>query len=111
MSFLDALRYRLRVLGRPQTHDQEVDEEFRFHLSLEVMQQEHAARGALSTRDAGFRARRRFGNPTYHKEETRHMSGLGFFDMAMQDLRFATRTRSEERRVGKEGRSRWSPYH
>ncbi|MFL5615546.1 MAG: ADOP family duplicated permease [Gemmatimonadaceae bacterium] len=92
MSFLHALRYRLRVLGRPQTHEQEVDEEFRFHLSLEVMQQEHAARGALSTRDAGFRARRRFGNPTYHKEETRHMSGLGFFDMAMQDLRFATRT-------------------
>ena len=27
------------------------------------------------------------------------------------DLRIAHTTRSEERRVGKECRSRWSPYH
>jgi len=92
MSLLDALRYRLRVLRDPGAYDRDLDEEFRFHLSLEAMQQQHAARGSLSARDAGFTARRRFGNPTYHKEERRTMSGLQFFDSARQDLRFAART-------------------
>ena len=92
MSFFDALRYRLRVFGRPREYDRELDEELRFHLALETMQQEHSARGAVSTRHARALARRRFGNPTYHKEESRQMSGLGFFDTAAQDLRFAART-------------------
>ena len=91
MSFLDALRYRLRVFGRPRDYDRELDEELRFHLSLEAMQQEHAARGTVSAPHAHDLARRRFGNPTYHKEESRQMSGLGFFDTAAQDLRFAAR--------------------
>ena len=30
---------------------------------------------------------------------------------AMREVRIALTTRSEERRVGKECRSRWSPYH
>ena len=72
-------------------YDRDLDEELRFHLSLEAMQQEHAARGGLSAQDAGFNARRRFGNPTYYKEESRTMTGLGFFDTAAQDLRFAFR--------------------
>ena len=92
MSFLDGLRHRLRVLGRPRDYDREVDEEIRFHLSLEAMQQQHAGRGAVSREDAGTGARRRFGNPTYIKEERRQMTGLGFFDMARQDIRFAFRT-------------------
>ena len=92
MSFFDALRYRLRVFGRPRAYDQEIDEELHFHLALETMQQEHAGRGAVTPRDAHARARRRFGNATYHKEESRQMSGLGFFDTAAQDLRFAART-------------------
>jgi predicted permease len=92
MSLLDGLRHRLRVFGRPRSYDREIDEELDFHLSLETMQQQHAGRGAFSRRDARAKARRRFGNPTYHKEETRQMSGLGFIDMARQDLRFAART-------------------
>src|SRR6266576_6648918 len=92
MSFFDGLRHRLRVLGRPRVYDRELDEELHFHLSLEAMQQEQAGGGALSPRETRGKARRRFGNPTYHKEETRQMSGLGFFDMARQDLRFAART-------------------
>src|SRR5213078_4056484 len=82
MSFLDGLRHRLSVLRKPRSYDRELEEELRFHLSLEAMQQEYAGRGALSASDACARARRRFGNPTYHKEETRQISGLGFFDMA-----------------------------
>ena len=92
MLLLDILRYRLRVLLRPGRHARELDEEIRFHLSLEAMQREHAARGALTSSDARWAARRRFGNLTTTKEEARHMAGLGFFDTAEQDVRFALRS-------------------
>jgi predicted permease len=92
MSFLDGWRHRLRALRRPRDYDRELDEELQFHLRLEAMQQEHAGRGSVSVPDAQRRARRRFGNPTCHKEETRQMSALGFFDISRQDLRFAART-------------------
>ena len=92
MSVLDALWHRLGVLLRPRTFDDEMDEEMRFHLGLEAMQRESASRGTLSAGDARFAARRRFGNTTYIKEERRRMTGLGFFDLARQDLRFALRT-------------------
>jgi predicted permease len=92
MSLLDVLRYRLRVLLRPGRHARELDEEIRFHLSLETMQREHAARGAVSQTDARWAARRRFGNLTTTKEEARQMAGLGFFDTTEQDVRFALRS-------------------
>ena len=92
MSLFDAIRYRWRVLTHPRSYDREMDEEFQFHQSIEAMQQQHAARGMLTTSEARAHARRRFGNATYHKEESRTMSGLGFFDTASQDLRFAFRT-------------------
>ena len=92
MSFLDALGHRLGVLLRPRAFDDEMEEEMRFHLALEAMQRESASRGTLSTSDARLAARRRFGNTTCIKEERRRMTGLGFFDLARQDLRFALRT-------------------
>ncbi len=92
MSFLHALRHRLRVLFRPGRYQRELDEERRFHLSLDAMQQEHAGAGRLSPAAAEFAARRRFGNTTYLNEETRRMSGLGFFDVLGQDLRFALKS-------------------
>ena len=44
---------------------------------------------------------------------TRDIAGLFSIQYAIQDFqqRIAKRLRSEERRVGKECRSRWSPYH
>ena len=36
---------------------------------------------------------------------------LGCLDKRMLSLLLGKKTRSEERRVGKECRSRWSPYH
>jgi predicted permease len=92
VSLIDSLRYRFRVLFRPRAHERELDEEIRFHLSLEAMQREHRARGSLSRTDAGWAARRRFGNLTTTKEEARQMAGLGFFDQAEQDVRFALRS-------------------
>jgi predicted permease len=92
MWLIDIVRYRLRVLLRPGAHARELDEEIRFHLSLEAMQREHAARGTLTSTDARWAARRRFGNVTTTKEEARQMAGLGFFDTAEQDVRFALRS-------------------
>jgi len=91
MSLLAAIRYRLRTLLRPAAHARELREEIDFHLSLEAMDQAAAADGR-SADDAPYGARRRFGNVTGYMEETREMSGLGFFDMLRQDLRFAFRT-------------------
>src|ERR1035438_706069 len=37
--------------------------------------------------------------------------GIGLAKWPQPEVRFLARPRSEERRVGKECRSRWSPYH
>lgn len=92
MSLIDALRYRLRVLVDPGSYARELHEELEFHLSLDTMQREHAARGGMSSQEAHQSARRRLGNITNLEEEARTMAGLGFFDMATQDIRFALRT-------------------
>ena len=36
---------------------------------------------------------------------------MGVENTTMNDIALASKKRSEERRVGKECRSRWSPYH
>lgn len=92
MSFFDSLRYRLRVFSRPRAHESELAEEVDFHVGLETMQREHAAHGELSHEEAVSAARRRFGNKTYYQEESRRESGLAFFDVLAQDVRFALRS-------------------
>jgi Acidobacterial duplicated orphan permease len=92
MSLMDALRYRLGVLAHPRSHARELREELEFHLSLAAMQRENAARGTMSSDEAYRTARRRLGNMTNLEEEARQMAGLGFFDVATQDIRFALRS-------------------
>jgi putative ABC transport system permease protein len=90
MSWLVALRHRLRTLLRPGTYARELREEIDFHLSLDAMQQ--SGHDPLLQAEAPYAARRRFGNVTRYTEETRTMTGLGFFDMLRQDVSFALRT-------------------
>jgi len=89
MSLLAAIRYRLRPLLRPGAHARELREEMELHLALDTMEQ---SGDVTVPDDAAWVARRRFGNITRYTEETREMSGLGFFDMLRQDVRFAVRT-------------------
>ncbi|MDQ3697393.1 MAG: ADOP family duplicated permease [Gemmatimonadota bacterium] len=81
MSWVDGLKHRLRTLVHPGEFDRELEEEMRSHLELDAMQQ----------RDPD-RARRRFGNRTYYKEETRRMTWLGALDVPRQDLGYAWRS-------------------
>ena len=45
------------------------------------------------------------------KEQVTHSGVYAFRDRRARKRDFRRLTRSEERRVGKECRSRWSPYH
>jgi len=92
MSMLDAVRYRLRALLRRSEYEREMADEMRFHLELDARMLRHDAHGALAPDDAALAARRKFGNITRWKEETRAMAGLGFFDVMRQDVSFALRS-------------------
>jgi len=82
MSRLDGWRHRVRVLFGPGRYERDLDEEMRFHLDLDSVQQ----RGA-GERENMSSARRRFGSVAYHKEETRRMAGFDLVDHTAQDVR------------------------
>jgi len=92
MSFLDALKFRLRAITRPGEHARELSEEMDFHLGRDAAQLAHDAAAPADEDEARWAARRRFGNRTWLAEEARRMSGIGWLDVLGQDLRFALRT-------------------
>jgi len=90
MSFLDALRYRLRAFSRSGAREREIADEMQHHLDLEA----GAARstpGPAAESDLRQEARRRFGNVTYVTEERRMISGVATIDALRQDVRFVSR--------------------
>ncbi|HUF51431.1 MAG TPA: ADOP family duplicated permease [Longimicrobiales bacterium] len=80
MSWLDGVKHRVRTLFQSHSYEHDIDEEMRFHIELDAMHQKDA-----------YRARRRFGNRTYYKEETRRMTWLGSLDVFQQDASYAWR--------------------
>lgn len=80
MSLLDALRHRWRTWTHRADYERDLDEEMRFHLTLDGEHRDSAS------------ARRRFGNLTYMKEETRRAAGLAPLDRAVQDVRHLVRS-------------------
>jgi len=87
MSFLDGLRHSARVWLRRDDYERGIDDELRFHLDLDAEQRPAATDG-----DARLDARRRFGNVTYLKEETRHAARLDRFDGVAQDVKHLVRS-------------------
>jgi putative ABC transport system permease protein len=66
----------------------EIDEELRFHVEQRVA--ENIAAG-MTAEEAEREARKRFGSFQSVREECREVSGVNFFEAALQDIRFALR--------------------
>lgn len=80
MAWLDGLCHRVRTVLKPGDYEHELREEMELHQALDAQQ--------LGDRDS---ARRRFGNRTFHQEETRRMTWLGHLDVLRQDLGYTWR--------------------
>ena len=89
---------------RSRSRDREMDDEMRFHVDMEAAELE---RMGIAPEEARRRALAGFGGIRRFKEEGHEARGGAWLEDLLRDLRY----RSEERRVGKECRSRWSPYH
>src|SRR6266481_7376184 len=104
--WLFTIPLRLRSLFRRAQADQELDDELRDH--LERATEQYVAKG-MAPGEAQRRARLDLGGIEQTKEQCRDTRRVNRIQDLIQDLHFGLR--SEERRVGKECRSRWSPYH
>jgi predicted permease len=74
---------------RRKSRDEDLERELRSHLDLETAEQREAG---LSDEDAGYAARRAFGNTTLLKEEVRKIWRWTAIEQAWQDVRYALRT-------------------
>jgi putative ABC transport system permease protein len=93
MSWIDAGRHFLRTVFRRERLERELDEEIRFHLELEAMQQQAAvASSGVERRESPeLAARRRFGHVETIREERRLATGLALLDQLQQDAHHAIR--------------------
>ncbi|HSE52207.1 MAG TPA: permease prefix domain 1-containing protein, partial [Gemmatimonadales bacterium] len=88
MRFLRNLLFRLRALLRPQTMEQELNEEFAFHVEMET--RKLIAQG-LSPAAAAHQARLHFGGQAAERERARDSWGITMLRDFMADLRHAFR--------------------
>jgi putative ABC transport system permease protein len=86
MSWIDAGRHWFRTLFERDRLAREMDDEMRFHLDLEAMDQR-----AGGTLDADGAARRRFGHTPSVREARRDATGLALLDRVAQDATYAWR--------------------
>src|SRR5688572_5427041 len=89
MTWLRVLVSRVVALFRKGPLDQELDEELRCHLELDV---EENARKGMSPQEARYAALRSFGGVEQVKEIYRGRRGLPIIETLVQDLRYGTRT-------------------
>ena len=89
------LRFRLRALSRRDEVEQELNEELALHLELET---EKLVRRGLSEAEAARQARLSFGGVDRIAEATRDARGIGWLDIARQDIGYAARQLSTDRR-------------
>jgi hypothetical protein len=89
MNWLREVARRLRMLVHRRQFDADLEEEMQLH--LELRQQEHLESG-MTADSARAATRRRFGNGTYLKEESRIAWGWEWFENLVQDVRYGLRT-------------------
>ena len=88
MTSLVSLWNRLVGATRRTREAADLDEEMQFHREL---LERDARRDGIPTAEAPYAARRRFGNHTYMKEESRDMWRIQPFETLAQDIRYALR--------------------
>lgn len=74
--------------------DSESARDIQFYLDTET--EDNIARG-VPREEAHAAARRKFGNPTFIREEIHRMSAIGFIETTCQDLRYSLRTMRKSR--------------
>jgi predicted permease len=75
--------------GQRRDREDDLELELRSHLALEAEEQREAG---LTAEEAGYAARRAFGNAAVVKEEVREMWGWTSLERLLQDVRYAART-------------------
>ncbi len=88
MDWLRELARRLSMLMHRRQFDADLEEEVRLHLEL---RQEEQFEPGMTANEARAAARRRFGNATYLKEESRIAWGWEWFENLAQDVRYGAR--------------------
>jgi predicted permease len=88
MDWLRELARRLSMLMHRRQFDADLEEEVRLHLEL---RQEEQFESGMMANEARAAARRRFGNATYLKEESRIAWGWEWFENLVQDVRYGLR--------------------
>ncbi|HEY7387262.1 MAG TPA: ABC transporter permease [Bryobacteraceae bacterium] len=88
MRLASMARLRLRSLFRRRRVEEDLDEEFHYHLEREI--DENIAAG-MSREEARLAALRTIGTLEPRKEECRDMRGLNLLDRIVSDIRFAGR--------------------
>jgi predicted permease len=88
MDWLRELARRLSMLMHRRQFDADLEEEVRLHLEL---RQEEQFESGMTATEARAAARRRFGNATYLKEESRIAWGWEWFENLAQDVRYGFR--------------------
>jgi predicted permease len=89
MEWLNELGRRLRHLFRRSQWEDDLADEMRLHQELRAA--DKAASG-LSQRDAEAAAKRRFGNTSLLREQSREVWGWVFWESLWQDVRYGLRT-------------------
>src|SRR5688572_5542031 len=88
MTWLRVLVLRLTALFRYGRLEQELDQELRTHLEMEV--EENVRRG-MSSKQARYAALRSFGGVAQMKEIYRERRGLPMIEAVVHDLRYSAR--------------------
>src|SRR5215510_381466 len=88
MRWRQELTFIIRRLIHRRSADQELDEEIRAHLEMEIEQ--NIADG-MSPEEARLAARRLFGSVAIAKEDSRAIWGVRLLEILWQDLRYGAR--------------------
>ena len=88
MKWLRELARRLSMLVHGRQFDADLEEEMRLHLEL---RQQEEIRSGVAADDARAAARRRFGNPTVLREQSRTAWGGEWFEHLVQDINYGVR--------------------